>query len=97
MTEQQEQELTQLQALRAELTATKKKVLQLQQQIKELEEDIYSKCKHEWKIDYTNVGEHTEYICTKCGGFRGGSAPQRRDYGGFRPPTTGTSLDNPTA
>lgn len=67
MTEQ-DQELTQLQALRTELTTTKKKVLQLQEQIKELEEDVYSKCKHEWKIDYTNVGEHTEYICTKCGG-----------------------------
>lgn len=67
MTEQ-DQELNQLQTLRTELTAAKKKVLQFQQQIKELEEDIYSKCQHEWKIDYTNVGEHTEYICTKCGG-----------------------------
>jgi len=65
----------QLQTLKTELTATKKKVLQLQQQIKELEEQIYSNCKHVWKIDYTNVGEHTEYICAKCGG----SAPQRRD------------------
>ena len=71
---------TQLQNLRTELTAAKKKVLQLQQQIKELEEDIYSKCEHDWQIDYTNVGEHTEYICTKCGGV-----PR-----GFRPPTTGT-------
>ncbi len=79
MTEQE----TQLQTIRTELTAAKQKVLQLQQQIKQLEEDIYSKCQHEWKIDYTNVGEHTEYICTKCGGtaalFRGGSAPQRRE------------------
>lgn len=84
MTEQE----TQLQTLRIELTAAKQKVLQLQQQIKELEEDIYSKCQHEWKIDYTNVGEHTEYICTKCGGFRGGSA-------GVPPPNDGaTHLKN---
>jgi uncharacterized protein YlxW (UPF0749 family) len=74
-----EQEI-QLQTLRTELTAAKQKVLQLQQQIKELEEDIYSKCQHEWKIDYTNVGEHTEYICTKCGGSAGVLPPP--------PPTT---------
>ena len=81
-TEQEEEELSQgqsrLQDLRKELTAAKQKVIQLQQQIKELEEDIYSKCQHEWKIDRTNVGEHTEYICSKCGGG------DRRSF--FEPP-----------
>ncbi len=70
MTTEQQEELSQsqLQDLRKELTAAKQKVLSLQQQIKELEEDIFSKCQHEWNIDRTNVGEHTEHICSKCGG-----------------------------
>lgn len=80
--QEREQQEIQLQALRTELTAAKQKVMQLQQQIKEVEEDIYSKCQHEWKIDYTNVGEHTEYICTKCAGV-----PR-----GFHPPTTVVEL-----
>lgn len=63
-----EQELTRLQDLRTELLSAKKKVFLLQEQIKQIEESIYSKCQHDWKIDYTNIGEHTEYICTKCGG-----------------------------
>ena len=67
-TEQEEINQSQLQDLRKELASAKQKVLQLQQQIKELEEDIFSKCQHEWKIDRTNVGEHTEHICSKCGG-----------------------------
>jgi uncharacterized protein YlxW (UPF0749 family) len=67
-TEQEEVNQSQLQDLRKELTSAKQKVLQLQQQIKQFEEHIYSKCQHEWKIDRTNVGEHTEYICMKCGG-----------------------------
>jgi hypothetical protein len=57
-----------LQTLGDELTSAKQKVISLQQQIKQIEEHIYSKCQHEWKIDRTNVGEHTEYICMKCGG-----------------------------
>jgi uncharacterized protein YlxW (UPF0749 family) len=67
-TEQEEVNQNHLQDLRKELTAAKQKVLQLQQQIKQFEEHIYSKCQHEWKIDRTNVGEHTEYICMKCRG-----------------------------
>jgi hypothetical protein len=67
-TEQEEVNQNQLQDLRKELTAAKQKVLQLQQQIKQIEEHIYSNCQHEWKIDRTNVGEHTEYICMKCRG-----------------------------
>ena len=61
-----EQEINQLQHLRTELTSAKQKVIALQQEIKEAEEDIYSKCEHKWEIDRTNVGEHTEYICVKC-------------------------------
>jgi hypothetical protein len=72
MSQEEGKELSQLKTLRDELSSAKKKVLALQQEIREVEEQIYSKCKHEWKIDYTNVGEHTEHICTNCGGFRGG-------------------------
>jgi len=61
-----EQEINQLQHLRRELTSAKQKVLSLQQEIKQAEEHIYSKCEHKWEIDRTNVGEHTEYICVKC-------------------------------
>jgi predicted nucleic acid-binding Zn-ribbon protein len=67
--EQQEEFIqNQLQDLRKELTSAKQKVIQLQQQIKQIEEQIYTNCEHVWKIDRTNVGEHTEYICSKCGG-----------------------------
>jgi len=68
MTTEQQEEInqSQLQDLRKELTAAKKKVLELQQKIKEAEEHIYTKCEHKWEIDRTNVGEHTEYICLKC-------------------------------
>lgn len=65
-----EEEKIQLQNLNAELSMAKKKIVKIQEEIKELEKTIYSKCQHEWKIDYTNVGEHTEYICLKCGGGR---------------------------
>ena len=61
-----EEEINQLQNIRRELTSAKKKVLELQQELKEAEEHIYSKCEHKWEIDRTNVGEHTEYICLKC-------------------------------
>lgn len=61
-----EQEINKLENLRAELSSTKKKILELQQEMKQLEETIYSKCEHKWEIDRTNVGEHTEYICLKC-------------------------------
>jgi len=39
-----------LQTLGDELTSAKQKVISLQQQIKQIEEHIYSKCQHEWKI-----------------------------------------------
>ena len=61
-----ETEITQLENLRAELSSSKKKILALQEEMKKLEETIYSKCEHKWKIDHTNVGEHTEYKCANC-------------------------------
>jgi hypothetical protein len=61
-----EKEINQLEHLRAELSSTKKKILILQEEMKQLEETIYSKCEHNWKIDHTNVGEHTEYKCMNC-------------------------------
>ena len=61
-----EKEINQLEHLRAELSSSKKKILRLQEEMKKLEETIYSKCEHNWKIDHTNVGEHTEYKCANC-------------------------------
>jgi hypothetical protein len=61
-----ETEINQLKDLRSELSTSKKKILALQAEMKQLEETIYSKCEHKWEIDRTNVGEHTEYICLKC-------------------------------
>jgi len=59
-------EIQELETLRNELLLAKKKVDLLQQQIKQMENTVYSKCAHEWKVDHSNVGEHTEYVCTMC-------------------------------
>ena len=61
-----EQEIKQLENLRAELSLAKNKIVTLQQEMKQLEETIYLNCEHKWEKDRTNVGEHTEYICFKC-------------------------------
>ena len=61
-----EKELQQLQNLRSELASVKKNMLILQQRINQIEEIIYFKCDHYWILDRANVGEHTEYICTRC-------------------------------
>ena len=61
-----EKELKQLQQLRSELSAVKKIMETLQQRINHVEEIIYFKCDHYWIIDRANIGEHTEYICTRC-------------------------------
>jgi hypothetical protein len=59
-------EIQDLQILRAELSSAKKRVGELQQQVKRMEDVIYSKCDHQWIVDYSNVGEHTEHVCAKC-------------------------------
>ena len=61
-----EKQLKQLQQLRSELASVKKIMETLQQRINHIEETIYFKCDHYWIIDRTNIGEHTEYICTHC-------------------------------
>lgn len=61
-----EKELQQLQNLRSELDSVKKNMLILQQRINQIEEIIYFKCEHYWILDRANVGEHTEYVCTRC-------------------------------
>lgn len=61
-----EKELQQLQNLRSELASVKKNMLILQQRINQIEEIIYFKCDHYWILDRANVGEHTEYVCTRC-------------------------------
>jgi len=61
-----EKELQQLQYLRSELAELKKNMDKLLQRIKHVEEIIYFKCDHYWILDRTNVGEHTEYVCTHC-------------------------------
>lgn len=44
----------------------KEKTYQCEKLITELQKKLYSICQHEWEIDRSNVGEHTEYICRKC-------------------------------
>ena len=61
-----EKELKQLQQLRSELSAIKKIMEGIQQRINHVEETIYFKCDHFWIIDRSNMGEHTEHICTRC-------------------------------
>lgn len=59
-------EIQDLEILRAELLLSKQKVAILQQQVKQMENTVYSKCAHDWIVDHSNVGEHTEYVCTQC-------------------------------
>lgn len=59
-------EVHELQILRAVLSSAKKRVDDLKQQVKQMENVIYFKCDHKWMIDHSNVGEHTEYVCVKC-------------------------------
>ena len=66
MSENGIKEIQDLQTLRAELSCAKKRVSELQQQVKRMEDVIYSKCDHQWMVDYSNVGEHTEHLCAKC-------------------------------
>ena len=61
-----EKELEQLQKLRSELALIKKNMITLQQRINQVEETIYFKCDHYWILDRENVGEHTEYVCSRC-------------------------------
>jgi hypothetical protein len=66
MTEAIIKEVQDLQTLRADLSCAKKRVGELHQQVKRMEDVIYSKCDHQWMVDYSNVGEHTEHLCAKC-------------------------------
>jgi hypothetical protein len=61
-----DQEIQQLQKLRSELATVKKIMGTLQQRINHVEEIIYFKCDHYWILDRENVGERTEYVCTRC-------------------------------
>lgn len=61
-----EKEILQLQQLRSELASLKKMVGTIQQRINHVEEIIYFKCDHFWILDRSNVGERTEYVCTRC-------------------------------
>ena len=61
-----EKEIQQLQKLHSDLASAKKLMGTLQQRINSIEEIIYFKCDHFWILDRANVGERTEYICTRC-------------------------------
>jgi len=65
-----ETEFRELSNLRAELLMLKTQMTTVQQKIKELEKEIYNKCNHDWTIDRTNVGEHTEYVCIHCNMYK---------------------------
>ena len=38
----------------------------IKNEIEILTKKLYTICNHQWEIDYSNRGEHTEYICSKC-------------------------------
>ena len=61
-----ENEIRELSNLRAELSTLKKQMTAVQQRIKQMEQEVYNKCNHDWTIDRTNVGEHTEHVCVHC-------------------------------
>ena len=61
-----ETEIRELSNLRAELSTLKKQMTAVQQRIKQMEHEVYNKCNHDWTIDRTNVGEHTEHVCVHC-------------------------------
>jgi hypothetical protein len=60
-------ELQHLHALKNELSFLKKQISAMQDEIKKAEDAVYLKCTHSWVIDCSNVGEHTEHVCTICG------------------------------
>jgi hypothetical protein len=61
-----ESEIKELDNLRIQLSTLRNQMLSVQQRIQQMEKEIYIKCNHVWTIDRTNVGEHTEHICTHC-------------------------------
>ena len=61
-----ETEIRELVNLRIELSTLKKQMTDVQQRIKQMEHEVYNKCNHDWTIDRTNVGEHTEHVCVHC-------------------------------
>lgn len=38
----------------------------IKKEIEDLNIQLYNNCNHEWIIDRSNYGEHTEYICKNC-------------------------------
>ncbi len=42
----------------------------IENKINQLDKMIYSICKHEWAIDRSSYGEHTEYYCKKCNSYK---------------------------
>jgi len=57
-----------------ELHKIKSKLLQqckgIDEHVKELECHLYKCCEHQWKIDRTDIGEHTSYECRVCGLYK---------------------------
>ena len=45
----------------------KKEIDELLEIRQKLHNDMISFCNHEWKIDRTNIGEKTEWVCSICG------------------------------
>ena len=42
----------------------------IEHKTKELECQLYKCCNHQWKIDRTDIGEHTSYECSVCGLYK---------------------------
>lgn len=47
-----------------------KEINNVQNKINHIDKMIYFMCNHEWVIDRTNYGEHTEYYCNKCSFYK---------------------------
>lgn len=65
-----ENEIRELDNLHTQLSMLKNQMTIVKKKIEQMEKEIYIKCNHDWTIDRTNVGEHTEQICIHCNMFK---------------------------
>ncbi len=45
-------------------------IKELEKLVNLIDDKLIKKCNHDWIIDHTNLGEHTEYICSTCSLYR---------------------------
>jgi replicative DNA helicase len=52
--------------LEHEIISHDKYIDELKTLVKEIDNKLEKECNHNWRIDYSNCGEHTQFICTIC-------------------------------